>query len=194
MTGKTHMAIGTAIGLTLSVGQPIESQLLLIAAAAFGSLVPDLDHPKSKLNQKLLLINNDSYRILFYLSIGAVLIYLDSTLGNKIFRLLGITMIMTGISSHRTFTHSLLGLFLFSSIVCIGTLEYGLEEALIGFVVGYSLHLIMDFFTPKGIQIFFPLKKNISAPITIKTNGFAEKVVFIGSNFYSMFLIFQQIK
>ena len=56
MTGKTHMAIGVAAGLTVSVQQPLQNQIMIVLASVLGSLIPDLDHPKSKLNQKLLLL------------------------------------------------------------------------------------------------------------------------------------------
>ncbi|NMB27491.1 MAG: metal-dependent hydrolase, partial [Tissierellia bacterium] len=47
MTGKTHVAIGIAAGLTISFGQRVENQLILVLASALGSLIPDLDHPKA---------------------------------------------------------------------------------------------------------------------------------------------------
>mgnify|MGYP000895447631 CR=1 FL=1 len=194
MTGKTHMAIGVAAGLTLSIGQPIENQVLLMAASAIGSLIPDLDHPKSKLNQKILIINNNFIRALFYISIGIGLIYLGVATRNNVFRLLGTTMIMVGISSHRSFTHSLLGFILFASIVYLTSFKYGLSEVYKGFDIGYILHLVLDFFTPMGIQLFFPLDKHISSPITIKSNGLLEHIILIGSNVYSICLFLQGAK
>ncbi len=52
MTGQTHVAIGIATALTLSMDQPIENKLIMILGSTIGSLTPDLDHPKGKLNQK----------------------------------------------------------------------------------------------------------------------------------------------
>lgn len=76
MTGKTHMAIGIVAGLTASADQPLENQLVLVMASVLGSLLPDLDHPKAKLNQKLLIFKNKFYRVLFYLSFAAGFTYL----------------------------------------------------------------------------------------------------------------------
>lgn len=194
MTGKTHMAAGITAGLILSAGQPLENRVLFVGASIIGSLVPDLDHPKSKLNQKILLVHNNFFRLIFYTLVGAVFIYFDNFTGNKILRYLGIMLIIVGLSSHRSITHSLLGLFLFLSIVYIGILKYGLYQILWGFAAGYFSHLILDFFTPAGIQLFFPVDKNISAPVTIKTNGVAEYLILCMLNVYSIYFLFQHMK
>ncbi|WP_042680064.1 metal-dependent hydrolase [Anaerosalibacter massiliensis] len=194
MTGKTHMAVGIATGLALSTGKPLREQLILLTASAIGSLVPDLDHPKSKLNQRILVFKNRIFKVLSYLIIGVGLIYLGSALEDIVFKILGIALMLTGISSHRGFTHSLLGFFLFSSIVQIYSIRFDLNEIYIGFNIGYILHLVMDFFTPQGIQLFFPLTENISSPITIKTNGEGENLIFIGSSFYSIYFLVQLIR
>lgn len=194
MTGKTHVAIGIAAGLTISFGQRVENQLILVLASALGSLIPDLDHPKAKLNQKLLLINNNFYRALFYLSLGSIFVYLYFAKGIEPFLLLGIVSFLIGISSHRSFTHSIVGFLISASIIGIGTLKYRFPSAYSGFVIGYILHLVADFFTPKGIKLFYPLKTNIAFPITIKTNSKTEKIVFALLSIYSVCLLFGYLK
>ncbi|MCB5560326.1 metal-dependent hydrolase [Anaerosalibacter bizertensis] len=194
MTGKTHVAVGVATGLALSTGKPIKEQFFLIITSAIGAVIPDLDHPKSKLNQKILIFNNKFFKALFYVFIGIGFIYLDSIVENQEFKILGIIMILTGMSSHRGFTHSLLGFLLFSSIAYTYSIKFGINEIYLGFNIGYVLHLVMDFFTPKGIQLFFPITKNISSPITIKTNGEGENLLFIGSSFYSLYFLIQFIR
>lgn len=194
MTGKTHVAIGIAAGLTVSLGQPVENQLVLVVASIVGSLIPDLDHPKAKLNQKLLLINNNFYRALFYLSLGSIFMYLYFAKGIEPFLLLGIISFLVGISSHRSFTHSIVGFLASASIVGIGTLDYGLPSVYSGFVIGYVLHLLADFFTPKGIKLFYPLKINVAFPITIKTSSKAEKIIFTLLSIYSICLLIGYLK
>ena len=189
MTGKTHIAIGITIGLTISSGQPVENQLILVLASALGSLIPDLDHPKSKLNQKLLFIKNKLYSTLFYLSIAIGSIYLYLTTDNNIFGLLGVISFLIGISTHRGFTHSIVGLLLFSWMVKIFTLKYNLFFIHSGFVAGYASHLVADFFTVKGIKLFYPVDSSISSPIIIKTNSLFENIIFLFLSLYSMFLL-----
>ena len=194
MTGKTHIAIGIAAGLTISSDLPVEDQLILIGASIIGSLVPDLDHPKAKLNQKLLFFNNNFYKTIFYLLLSSISIFLYFTMKQKIFGLIGIVTFLIALSSHRGFTHSIIGFLIFASIVKIGTLKYGLSSVYSGFTIGYILHLIADFFTPQGIKLFYPLKTNVSAPITIKTNSIKEKSFFTILSIYSVLLLIRFIK
>ncbi len=194
MTGKTHVAIGISAALTISFGQPLEEQLVLVLTSVIGSLIPDLDHPKGKLNQKLLLYNNNFYRVLFYLSLGGLSMYLYFLKKSKLFLLLGIVSFLIGISSHRGFTHSILGFLASSSIVGILTVRYGLSNVYSGFIIGYILHLVADFFTPKGIKIFYPLNTSVSSPITIKTNSKAEKILFMLLSVYSICLLLRYLE
>jgi inner membrane protein len=52
MTGRTHLTIGIATGLALAqtLNLPPKESALIIAAAALGSLLPDIDHPQSMLS------------------------------------------------------------------------------------------------------------------------------------------------
>lgn len=193
MTGKTHVAIGVVAGLTLSVGQSLENQLIIVFTSVLGSLAPDLDHPKAKLNQKLLFLKNEFFRTLFYLSIALGFIYLYFITKNNIFVLLGIMTFFIGISSHRGFTHSIVGFLVFSSIVRLIAERYNLLSIYNGFVIGYISHLIADFFTIKGIKLFYPIKRNISSPILIRTNGVIESLIFTILSSYSVFLLFKYI-
>lgn len=194
MTGKTHVAIGIVAGLTMSVGQPMENQLFIVLASALGSLIPDLDHPKAKLNQKILFLKNEFYRALFYISLSIVFIYLYFSFKNNLFGLLGIMMFFIGISSHRGFTHSIVGFLTFSSVMRLVAIEYNLFSAYSGFVIGYVLHLVADFFTAKGIQLFYPLKTKSSSPIIIRTDSTLEDIIFMLLGLYSIFLLYNYIK
>lgn len=189
MTGKTHVAIGIVAGLTISAEQPLENQLILVLASVLGSLVPDLDHPKAKLNRKLLFIKNKFYKTLFYLSLAAGFIYFYFQAENNVFGLLGLMTFFIGISSHRSFTHSIVGLLVASSIVKL----FAVPSIYAGFVIGYVLHLIADLFTIKGIKLFYPLKTNISSPVVINTNNGLEDIIFILLSLYSLFLVFNYI-
>lgn len=170
MTGKTHMAIGIATGLILARAEPAQTQLVCILACAVGSLVPDLDHPKAKLNQNILLLKNKFNSILLYLSLTIGFIYLYFTKENILFGLVALMTFLISISTHRGFTHSILGYVLATSIVRILSLEYDLPYMYLGFSIGYITHLIGDFLTVKGIKLFYPIGKNIAFPIMSISN------------------------
>lgn len=194
MTGKTHVAIGIAAALTITQGQPLENQIVMVATAALSSLFPDLDHPKSRLNQKILFFKNKFFKTLFYLGIAGLFVYAYLATDIKSLLFLGIASGLIGISIHRGFTHSLIGLLSYSFLVKFIATEYNIEYMYTGFVMGFTLHLIADFFTSQGIKLFYPLKKNISAPIVIKTNNSAEKLIFIVLSFYSIILILRHLQ
>lgn len=170
MTGKTHMAIGIAAGLVLSKGESGQAQLIFTLSCVLGSLAPDLDHPKAKLNQNFLLIRNKFYSILLYFILTIGFSYLYFTRDKLIFALLAIMSFLMSISTHRGFTHSILGYLLASSIVRIISLEFNLPNIYLGFSTGYISHLIGDFLTAQGIKFFYPINKNISFPIMSLTN------------------------
>jgi inner membrane protein len=193
MTGKTHIAIGTTVGLILSIGQPMETQIMLVLSSVIGSLMPDLDHPKAKLNQKLLIFKNKIYSTIFYLSLSFGFRYLFLHTDNIVYKLLGILTLLIGISTHRSFTHSLLGLFFVAYIVKIIAYKYNLYPVFLGFTIGYALHLLADFFTIKGIKLFFPLAFNVSSPIILNPNKMYENLVFNLLCIYSVYLLLKVI-
>lgn len=181
MTGKTHMMLGATVGVATAVNYPTEEGIILVACAVFGSLIPDLDHPKGRLNQHLLPFRNKLFKMLIYLTLGTILLLLEPRTNAAAVRLLGLGLIITGLSHHRSFTHSLFGLVVYSAIVYLGMREAGLREAYIGFSLGYVTHLMADFITKGGIEIFYPWKKNFSFPITVKTGGAAERILGLGA-------------
>lgn len=193
MTGKTHVSIGIATALTISANQTNESKLIIVLFSIIGSLLPDLDHPQAKLNQKLLIFKNNLSRITLYLCLSLLFLYLylenNNFSNNKIILVVGIFFLLLALSTHRGFTHSLLGLVTSSIIIKYLSLKYGLIDIYIGFFIGYLMHLVADFFNPKGIKIFYPLKKNISAFLTIKTGGKMEKKLFSIFVIYSLIIL-----
>lgn len=70
---------------------------------------------------------------------------------------------------HRGPTHSLL-FFVIMSII----------SPYLG--IGVLTHMVLDLFNPKGIELFYPCKKNFKIPFIskfIKTNSIAEQIIFI---------------
>ncbi|MCK4260626.1 MAG: metal-dependent hydrolase [Halanaerobiales bacterium] len=187
MMGKTHMMIGTSVGVVTAMNCPIEAGLIIIGCSIFGALIPDIDHPKSKLNQKILPINNKFFRVLIYLIIGFGFLYQSTKLNNRLSIILGVTLIITGLSHHRGFTHSLLGLLCFSSVVYLIVMKYNIPEMYIGFFMGYVSHLVADFMTMGGIKFFYPWNKKLSFPLSIKTGGIMEELIFLVAGIYTTY-------
>ena len=75
--------------------------------------------------------------------------------------------------SHRGFLHSFIFLALISLIFYLF-----LPIVMLGFVLGYSSHLIADGFTIQGIKPFYPFKRRLRW--RIKTCGKLEVIIFVG--------------
>ncbi len=192
MTGKTHITLGVAgtVALLVLSNRSIESSTYILGASVLGSLVPDLDHPSAKLNQKILPVKNSFFKKVIYLIIGGILLYFDTKIRSRFLTLLGITIILTGLSRHRGFTHSILGLAMFSLTSYLGAVYYGIGNIYTGFIAGYAIHLIADFFTNSGIELFYPLSKKCKSPITVTTGGLGENLILLISILYLSGVVF----
>lgn len=185
LNGKTHIMIGAAAGITIAAKCPIEEQMLFLTFTALGSLVPDIDHPKSTLNQKILPKKNKFIQEMFYFVLGLVSIYFSYRQDIKAFLFIGIALILTGLSSHRGFTHSLLGLLIFwAGVYYLTNSVYNIPIAHIGFAIGFISHLVADMLTNKGIQLFYPFKPRVKFPFTMTTGGIGEHVIMIIASLY----------
>lgn len=72
---------------------------------------------------------------------------------------------------HRTFTHSLLFLFLVQ-VILTSLVPYPAVRT--GFLAGIASHLLLDAGTKKGIKLFYPLDITFRFPVTIRTGGTFE--------------------
>ena len=96
--------------------------------------------------------------------------------GSKIGRTFKITSkIVNTLFGHRSFTHSLL--FLLLMAVLMNTYVPN-ESITAGILVGMASHYVLDMATKNGIKLLFPLKITVRFPITTKTGGKVEDVVF----------------
>lgn len=98
----------------------------------------------------------------------------------KVFRLLQFFV------SHRGFLHSFIFLALISLIFYLF-----LPIVMLGFVLGYGLHLLADSFTIQGIRPFYPFKRRWHW--RIKTGGKLEAVLFVGFLIADLLLLFSMI-
>ena len=96
--------------------------------------------------------------------------------GSKIGRKLPLlSKLINMLFGHRTFTHSLLFL------VIIATLLNSFipnEAVKAGFLAGMVSHYVLDMATKNGIKLLFPLSMTVRFPLTTKTGGTVESVVF----------------
>lgn len=192
MNSKSHITIGTAAAFLINPVINVPLTITTIFSAAFGSMIPDLDHPQSVLNQKILpMKRNKANKIIIYTLFGGTILYINHINFNSvILNLLGAILIMIGISHHRSFTHSAIGVFLFYMTIHLFIQEYGYIAEGISFMIGYVSHLLSDFFTDQGIEILYPINgKNYKAPLRFSTGGRVEDLLSIGAIIYVAYKI-----
>lgn len=204
MLGKTHITLGISTILMLYSQQIVNNFKIavpILAISTVASILPDIDKENST-------ISNKFKKIIIAISLtGAMIMYLYYK--TKIFEnvdinfvtnqisislkikigliLLLVLIIFSKLSAHRSFTHSLLGTFLYSiSIFLIYTTMLPI------FAIGYSLHLLADFFSDNGIELLYPYKKRIGWPL-IKTNSISEYILRYGILLFGVFRLYSSI-
>lgn len=167
MTGRTHLAVGTAATLVFTKPQTLKELTLCLGMAAIGSLICDIDVTTSKSHKtanKLITIGilaailtvymeyqwkigllssfqNDSTILRFV--IGAALFFLVCMFGKE--------------QPHRSFMHSILALALLS-----GAIYIMFPIATIYFVIAMSSHMLIDTLNYTNVRLLYPLKGGIS--------------------------------
>ena len=95
-----------------------------------------------------------------------------SKIGRK-FKVL--SKVINTLFGHRSFTHSLLFLVLMG--VLLNSFVDN-ESIVLGILVGMASHYILDMATKNGIKLLYPFKITVRFPITTRTGGKVEYLVF----------------
>ena len=87
-------------------------------------------------------------------------------------------------TSHRSFTHSLLGAFIYSSIV-----SYSFNDQIVLiFFISYISHIILDLLNKKGIELLYPLKIRMSLNLC-EVKGTVNKILFITTSILNIVVL-----
>ncbi|QUG40713.1 metal-dependent hydrolase [Psychrobacillus sp. INOP01] len=96
--------------------------------------------------------------------------------GSKIGRRFKVlSKVINTLFGHRSFTHSLLFLVLMAILL---TSFVDNESIVMGILVGMASHYVLDMATKNGIKLLYPLKVTVRFPITTRTGGTVEYLVF----------------
>lgn len=170
MTWSTHVMAGISSLWLMELfpqTQP-ENLALLAGAATLGSLLPDLDAPRSKIQQ---------------LSVGGIKPLLFPA--RMIYRQMG----------HRSMLHSLIGLVGIATIGIMISPFIGYQAAL-ALWQGYAAHLMADACTRAGIPLLYPRMKRfhlLPKRLGIVTGSLAEDVIFALLSLSILFLLLCQL-
>lgn len=184
MKGKTHGGVGIIALILIAEKMPGKFSYLGLVMVLVGSLLPDIDHPKSIINKYILPFSNKMTKVAIYAAIGAIILWYDYiNPGEPIFKALAVAFIIIAISTHRNgLTHSVAGMVLFSFIAGYIGNSYNQQYLTYYFMIGYGMHLVCDMATNRGIPLMYPFsKKKFKFPFTYKTNskigGLLENVI-----------------
>lgn len=198
MTGKTHMAIGAGAATIMLPSNDIKIILGGTALSIVGSLIVDVDTPKSK--AATFLKNLFGFTIIFII-LGLIIkerfninIFNYITQNKRFIQIIPalcilLILIVLGLKSqHRSFTHSIIGFILFTIPIYMMT-----GELYKWFVIGYIAHILADVLNKKEIKVLFPLKKGIALNLC-SADGIVDKLLFTASIIIIILIYIAHIK
>lgn len=180
MKGKTHAGIGVSVFVYLCNLLPGKFKIINLVFAILGSILPDIDHPKSFVNKYLLPFRNQATKVTFFCSLGILMLYLDNLYkSTSLLKIFGISLILIGCSTHRMgLTHSILGLVLFTSVLAFFAKVYNLLFVEVYFFSGFLFHLLCDMLTKRGVPLLYPFKsEKYRVPITYSTGSYIGNII-----------------
>ena len=183
MEKKTHVMCSNFISLCLMRPNSISDLLITCGVATIGGLLPDVDLKDStsdklfdRLMTSLVTIVLMSVFIKYFFDIDLYCKIKECSYINYLVSVcLFIVMAYLGSkSSHRSFTHSILGLFVYSAILSYG---FGMN-IVFPYFVSHLSHIVLDLFNMKGVALFYPSKYRLCFGIC-DSNGKVNKFLFI---------------
>ncbi|BBL79895.1 hypothetical protein RxyAA322_17490 [Rubrobacter xylanophilus] len=164
MNATTHAVFGVAAFAGACLAAGVEPPVYAYPAAVVAAWLPDLDNPRSRLGNGLSRMRSPALNLLsrpLSWALRATSFLLARTVG------------------HRTLTHSLPGLALFSLPVWL--ILRGHPTLALALVAGYASHLLADALNTRGVPLLWPLGRPFRLlPGGIRSGGAAEIVVAVG--------------
>src|ERR687898_3418129 len=175
MNATTHAVFGVAAlaGSALVLGT--EPPAYVYPAAVAAAWLPDVDNPRSTLGNGLSRVKNPVLNALsrpFSWALKTTSFVLVRTVG------------------HRTLTHSLLGILLFSLPVWLFLGKC--PNLSLALVAGYASHVFADALNTRGVPLLWPVGKPFRLlPGGIKSGGPVEVAVALGALMVALYAILQ---
>lgn len=197
MTGKTHKAIGTSVGVAMVMyGVRTGNALLALGmlTAPIGAMLPDIDHDSSKLGKsrksvvKAIRITAITLAILSVLT-AIVLVAMDLALSSikvvlVVLPLSAVMIVATSewfkkkfpfLTGHRAIMHTLVVPCVM--VICASGIDIQFIQALLlGLSLGYASHIFADCLTIMGCPIAFPVSKECYHFLPVRTGTIWEYV------------------
>lgn len=197
MTGKTHKAIGTSVGVAMVMyGVRTGNALLALGmlTAPLGAMLPDIDHDSSKLGKSrksVVKAIRMTAIVLAVLSVLTAMVLVAMGWALTAFKIvlaiipLSVVMIIATsewfkkkfpfLTGHRAIMHTLAVPCIM--VICAGGVNIPVLQALLlGLSLGYTSHIFADCLTIMGCPIAFPVSKECYHFLPVRTGTVWEYV------------------
>jgi inner membrane protein len=181
LNATTHAVFGVAAltGAALVLGTDPPAYVYPVAVGA--AWLPDVDNPRSTLGNGLSRMKNPVLNVLsrpFSWMLKTTSFVLARTVG------------------HRTLTHSLLGILLFSLPVWL--FLGGFTNLSLALVAGYASHVVADALNTRGVPLLWPVGKSFRlVPGGVRSGGAVEvavALVALAFTLYALLLLYPALQ
>lgn len=163
MTGKTHLAVGTATALCITQPAHLKDWVLCMGAAIVGSVISDVDVSTSDSREALNKITATACLAFVIVVILEYIFHLgilkNFNRESNLFRfIIGFAVLLVVCTfgknqPHRSFMHSIVGLFILSGIVA-----FMYPEVQLYFTVAMLSHILIDLLNKRKVRLLYPAK------------------------------------
>ena len=165
MLGVTHLAVGMGAALTLAQPTTLGECFTAAIGGAVGGVLADVDTMKN--DTKLGATQAQAFAAM----LTAFLLILDSLMKTGVWAevrkqsdevlamggiFFGILWVIGYVSNHRSFTHSLGAMLLFTWAV-----RQICPSMTMSFLIGYASHLVLGLLNKRPLKLFYPLDRGI---------------------------------
>lgn len=181
MNATTHAVFGVAALAGAALVTGADPPAYVYPAAVAAAWLPDVDNPRSTLGNGLSRLKNPLLNLL-----TRPLSWALRTTSFVLVRTVG----------HRTMTHSLLGVLLFSLMVWL--FLRGFPDLVLALVAGYASHIFADALNTRGVPLFWPVGKPFRlVPGGVRSGGAVEvavALVALAFTLYALLLVYPGLR
>ena len=181
MNATTHAVFGVAALAGAALVAGTDPPAYVYPAAIVAAWLPDVDNPRSTLGNGLSRLKNPVLNLL-----SRPLSWALRTTSFVLVRTVG----------HRTLTHSLVGILLFSLPVWL--LLGGFPNLSLALVAGYASHVLADALNTRGVPLLWPVGKPFRLlPGGVRSGGAVEvavALVALAFTLYALLLLYPALR
>ena len=181
MNATTHAVFGVAALAGAALATGADPPAYVYPAAVAAAWLPDIDNPRSTLGNGLNRLKNPTLNLL-----SRPVSWALRTTSFVLLRTVG----------HRTMTHSLVGVLLFSLLVLLFLGRF--PNLAIALAAGYASHVLADALNTRGVPLLWPMGKPFRLlPGGVRSGGAVEvavALVALAFTLYALLLLYPGLR